>query len=148
MNLKVAIIPFGQLAYVLPGLMPYFEKSEKWSKGRALVDDIIGFIYSGRMQLWAVYDEEDQRLYGYTITEIKDYPQCKMFVVQYCAAEPHCMKLVEDEMFFILESAARSAGCAGIEFFGRPGWEPHVKQHGYTSKTVVYEKYFDEVNHG
>jgi hypothetical protein len=148
MNLRVALIPFGRLTYVIPEMIPYLEKSQRWSKGRSSVDDIVGFIYSNRMQLWAIYEEETNKIYGYVISEIKQYPQCKMFVVQYCAAEPQCMKLVDDEMFFILESAARSTDCVGIEFFGRPGWEPHVKKRGYTSKTVVYEKYFDEVNHG
>ena len=145
MNLRVGVVPFGSLSNIMPRLIPYLEKSEFWTNGRAWIDDIIAFLFSGRMHLWAVYDPETSEIYGYTITEIKDYPRKKMLVVQYCAGEPHHMKYVEAEMFSTLESAAKDSGCAGIEFFGRPGWGPHARKHGYTTKTVVYEKHFDEV---
>lgn len=145
MNLKVGLVQFGQLNSVVPKLTPYLSKSEFWANGRAWIDDIIGFLYTGRMQLWAIYDSETHEMYGYTITEIKDYPRCKMLVVQYCAAEPNHIQYSQEEMFNTLEAAAKSTGCKGIEFFGRPGWGPHAKKHGYTTKTVVYEKHFDEV---
>jgi hypothetical protein len=57
---------------------------------------------------------------------------------------PNHMRYVEDSMHEKADRIARDAGCAGIEFFGRPGWEPHVKKRGYTVKTVVFEKFFDE----
>jgi hypothetical protein len=92
-----------------------------------------------------VFDPEIQKIHGYVITEIKQYPQSKMFVIQYCAMEPNHMKYVDEVMHETADRFARDAGCAGVEFFGRPGWEPHVKKRGYTVKTVVFEKFFDEV---
>ena len=68
-----------------------------------------------------------------------------MFVIQYCAMDPNHMKYVEANMHAKADLFAKNTGCAGIEFFGRPGWEPHVRKHGYTVKTVVFEKHFDEV---
>jgi hypothetical protein len=145
MNLKITLVPVGELHPLIPALVPYLGKSEFWSHGRAVIDDILGFLFSGRMQLWVAYNPETHAIFGYVITEIKDYSRCKMFVVQYCACEPDHMKFVEEEMFTTLEAAAKSVGCKGIEFFGRPGWGPHAKKHGYMTKTVVYEKHFDEV---
>ena len=145
MNLSISIVPYGQISYMVQPLIKYLQKSEDWTKGRSSVDDIVRFVLTGQMQLWVVFDPETQEIHGYVITEIKQYPQSKMFVIQYCAMEPNHMKYVDEVMHETADRFARDAGCAGIEFFGRPGWEPHVKKRGYTVKTVVFEKFFDEV---
>lgn len=145
MNLDFTLVKYGQVSYVIPALIKYLQKSEFWSGGRATVDDIVRFVMNGQMQLWAVFNPQDDQIYGFVITEIKPYPQKTMLVVQYCAGESNYMQYGEDVIFSILDKFAVDAGCKGIEFFGRPGWEPHVKKRGYTKKTVVYEKHFDEV---
>jgi hypothetical protein len=145
MNLSISLVPYGQISYMVQPLIKYLQKSEDWTKGRSSVDDIVRFVLTGQMQLWVVFDPETQEIHGYVITEIKQYPQSKMFVIQYCAMEPNHMKYVDEVMHETADRFARDAGCAGIEFFGRPGWEPHVKKRGYTVKTVVFEKFFDEV---
>lgn len=145
MNLNISLVPYGQISYMVQPLIKYLQKSEDWTKGRSSVDDIVRFVLTGQMQLWVVFEPESQEIHGYVITEIKQYPQSKMFVIQYCAMEPNHMKYVDEVMHETADRFARDAGCAGIEFFGRPGWEPHVKKRGYTVKTVVFEKFFDEV---
>lgn len=145
MQLDISLVPYGQISYVVPSLINYFEKSEGWTRGRASVDDIVRFALTGQMQLWVVFNPEDQQIYGYVVTEIKQYPKSKIFVIQYCAMEPQHMQYVADKMHDTADRFARDAGCQGIEFFGRPGWEPHVKKHGYKTKSVVFEKYFNEV---
>lgn len=145
MNLDFTLVQYGNVSYVIPALIQYLEKSEHWSGGRAKIDDIVRFVMNGQMQLWAVFDPQDNRIYGFVITEIKPYPRKTMLVVQYCAGESNHMQYGEDVIFSVLDKFAVDAGCNGIEFFGRPGWEPHVKKRGYTKKTVVYEKHFDEV---
>lgn len=144
MNLQITFTPALVVPAYVNGLTPYLEKSEMWTRGRAKVKDILEFLLSGQMHLWMVYDQDDSNVkpYGYVITEIKQYPQCKMLAIQYCAGERNHMSHVEDRMFQVLESFARDAGCAGIELFGRPGWTAHVKKYGYESQTIVYEKYF------
>jgi hypothetical protein len=144
MNLDISLIPYGQISYMVAPLLRFLQESESWTKGRSNVDDIVRFVLTGQMQLWVVFDPDTQEIHGYVITEIKQYPQSKMFVIQYCAMNPNHMRYVEDSMHEKADRFARDAGCAGIEFFGRPGWEPHVKKRGYTVKTVVFEKFFDE----
>jgi hypothetical protein len=146
MKLGISLIPYGQISYFVPSLVKYFKESEGWANGRASVDDIVRFALTGQMQLWVVFESEnDNAIHGYVMTEIKQYPKSKMFVIQYCAMDPNHMQYVEESMHATADRFARDAGCAGIEFFGRPGWEPHVRKRGYTKKTVVYEKHFDEV---
>lgn len=142
MNLNISLVPYGQITYVVPSLIQYLNKSEYWAMGRVNIDDIIRFVLTGQMHLWAVFDPTDNKIYGYVITEFKQYPQSKYLVIQYCAMEPNHMKFVEDLMHDTADRFARDSGCVGIEFFGRPGWEPHVKKRGYAVKTVVFEKHF------
>jgi len=145
MNLDISLVPYGKISYVIPSLIRYLNESESWALGRANIDDLVRFALTGQMQLWAVYDEETNEMHGFLMTEIKSYPQKKMFVIQYCAMTSNHMKHIEDKMHETADKFAKDMGCHGIEFFGRPGWEPHVKKRGYTVKTVVFEKHFDEV---
>jgi len=141
MSYAVTRIPYGQLSYVIPGLVHNLEKSELWTKGRASVDDIVKFLYLEYMQLWAIFNTDEQKLYGYVITEIKQYPKIKLLVVQYTAGD-FGMLDSGDVVFKALEEFAKAEGCVGIEFFGRPGWKHFAKKQGCTAQTVVYEKYF------
>jgi hypothetical protein len=145
MAYTISIIPYGQISYVIPALTDSLRKSEVWTKSRACVDDIVKFVLTGQMQLWLIFDPETNATPGYFITEVKQYPQVKMLVVQYCAAEIGMLNEVFEDSMNILERFAKDAECIGIEFFGRPGWGPHAKKHGYMTKTVVYEKYFSGV---
>lgn len=145
MNLDISLIPHGQIGYIVPSLIKYFDESVKWTKGRSEIDDILRFIFTGQMQLWVVFEPDNSAVHGYVMTEIKEYPRKKLLAIQYCAMAPHLMKFVEDNMHTKAAMFAKNVGCSGIEFYGRPGWEPHVKKHGYTVKTVVFEKHFDEV---
>lgn len=142
MALTVTYIPYGQLSYVLPKLVHNLEKSELWTRGRASVDDIVKFLYTQYMQLWAIHDPEHEDIWGYVITELKQYPKCKMLVIQYSAGDYGSLELSGDVVFEELEEFAKAEGCQGIEFFGRPGWRNHARKHGCTAQTVVYEKYF------
>ncbi len=139
--MKIALVPVSQLMSVVPALMPYLEESAEWTRGRAIVEDIVRFLLNGQMHLWAVH--KDGVVYGHVIAEVKPYPQCKMLTVQYCAGEPNHMQYVEDEMFAVLEEAAKSAGCAGIEFVGRPGWRKAATSHGFEVQSVMYQKFFE-----
>jgi hypothetical protein len=140
--MNIAIAPVGRIAALLPQLLPYLAMSAEWSRGRASLDDILRFVLSGHMQLWIVSDEAGT-IKGHLITEVKQYPQMKMFVVQYCAMETGTMDVVQDRMQSLAESAARAAGCAGIEFIGRPGWRQTARNYGYTRESVSYQKFFE-----
>lgn len=139
--MKIDIVPISQLLSVLPTLAPYLEESAKWTRGRAIPEDIFRFLLNGQMLLLAVHDKGT--VYGHVICEVKAYPQCKMLTVQYCAGKPHHMQFIEDEMYVLLDNLARQAGAAGVEFVGRPGWGKSAKAHGYDVQSVTYQKFFE-----
>ena len=145
MSLVVTYVPYGQLSYVLPNIIHNLAKSEFWTKGRASTDDIVKFLYTQHMQLWIAHNPDEQKIWGYAITELKQYPKCKMLVVQYIAGDYGSLKLFGDLMFEKLEEFAKLENCKGIECFARSGWRNFTKKLGFNSQTVVYEKYFDEV---
>jgi hypothetical protein len=144
--MKMTLVPNGHVAQLIPALWPYLSKSEEWTHGRATVDDILRFILTGQMQLWVGH--EDNEIYGHVITEVKAYPRCKMLVIQYCAGEANHMQYVEDQMYDLLDRFAKDAGCAGIEFVGRPGWRKSAGSHGYTVQSVTYQKFFKGAENG
>jgi hypothetical protein len=139
--MNVSLVPYGAVAGLVPALMPFLAESERWTRGRAKVDDLLRFVLNGQMQLWAVHDEN--HVHGHIITEIKQYPQCKMFSVQYCAIQPGLMEVVEEEMQTKAAQFAKDAGCAGIEFVGRPGWRKTANKYGYEVQSVMYQKFFE-----
>ena len=145
MSLVISLIPYGHISYAIPSLLGNLQKSELWTKGRANVDDIVKFVITGQMQLWVAFDKDTNIIHGYYITEVKQYPQQKMLVVQYCAGDTGILNQTLLESTNLINKFALDNDCAGIEVFGRPGWMPHARKHGYTTQTVVYEKYFDEV---
>lgn len=140
--MKISLVPTGRVAALLPALLPYLEESAAWTRGRATVDDLLRFVLNGQMFLWAVYD--DAGVYGHLITEIKQYPRCKMLTVQYCAMETGTLEKVEDEMQRLATAFAKDAGCVGIEFVGRQGWRHTASKYGYEAQSVTYQKFFKE----
>jgi hypothetical protein len=140
--MKFSLIAPGQVSMMVPALLPYLRQSEQWTRGRAKVDDILRMILIGQMGLWALYD--DQVVYGHVVTEIKQYPQCKMLTIQYCAAKPNYMEHLDDLVAETMDRFARDAGCAGIEFVGRPGWRKAAKKYDFQVQSVMYQKFFEE----
>ena len=144
MNLDISLTPIGKVSETIGALYPYLKESESWTRGRSTVDDIVRFIINGQMQLWVVFSPEEQKAYGHVITEIKQYPQCKMLAIQYCCIEANHMQYVEDKMQSVAEHFAKDMQCVGIEFTGRPGWGKHIKKYGYDLQSVSYQKFFKD----
>jgi len=140
--MDISLIAPGQVVAVAARILPYLQVSAEWSKGRSSVDDIIRFVLDGQMHLWAVYD--DNALHGHLVTEIKQYPQCKFLTIQYCAMKPGTLEEVEEHMQDLAGRFAKDAGCAGIEFIGRPGWRSTANKYGYTTQSVTYQKFFKD----
>lgn len=139
--MNISLVPAGGVSGVIPALLPHLNSSSRWTRGRATVDDILQMILSGQMQLWVAHDERN--IFGHVITEIKAYPRCKMLTVQYCAMQSGALEQVEDVMQQIAERFAKDAGCAGIEFVGRPGWRATAKKYGYEVQSVMYQRFFE-----
>ena len=139
--MNISLVPVGQVAGTIPAILPFLQESALWARGRVTVDDLLRFVVNGTMQLWVAH--EDGVAHGHVITEIKQYPQCKMLTIQYCAMVPGSLEAIEDQMQDVAVRFAKDAGCAGIEFVGRPGWQKTAKKYGYAVQSVMYQKCFE-----
>jgi hypothetical protein len=139
--MNISLVPVGGVAGVLPPLLSHLHTSAQWTRGRATIDDILQMVLSGQMQLWVAHDAHT--IFGHVITEIKTYPRCKMLTIQYCAMETGILEQVEDTMQDVAARFAKDAGCAGVEFVGRPGWRDTAKKYGYEVQSVMYQKFFE-----
>lgn len=139
--MNISLVPVGQVAGAIPAILPFLTESTAWARGRVTVDDLLRFIVNGTMQLWVVH--KDSVAHGHVITEIKQYPQCKMLTIQYCAMTPGTLDDVEEQMQDVAARFAKDAGCSGIEFVGRPGWKQTARKYGYSVQSVMYQKFFE-----
>lgn len=136
----IALIPPGHVVSVLPAVAPFLQIAADTTEGRRTADDVLRPVLDGPMNLWVAHDDGD--VHGILITEVRQYATLRMLVVQYCAMRPGALVEVEDEMQEVASRFARDAGCAGIEFVGRPGWRQTSKKYGYDVYSVAYHKMF------
>ena len=144
MNLELTLIPIGHVSETIPSILKYLKESETWTRGRLKVDDVLRLVLTGNMQLWVVFSPDDNQVYGHIITEIKQYPQTKMLIIQDCCVEPHHLAYIEDKMQYVAERFAKDSNCGGIEFNGRPGWGKRISKYGYDLYSVTYQRFFQE----
>jgi len=136
----IALIPPGHVVPVLPAVAPFLQIAADTTEGRRTADDVLRPVLDGSMNLWVAHDDGD--VHGMFTTEVRQYATLRMLVVQYCAMRPGTLVEVEDEMQEVASRFARDAGCAGIEFVGRPGWRQTSKKYGYDVYSVAYHKMF------
>lgn len=141
MTYGFTLVPYGRITYVIPQLISYLVKSEVVAHGRSSVDDIVRFLYTGQMLLWVMFEKETENPIGFTITEIKQYPQKKMLVWQYAAGENVIPDEVDRLVNETIEKFASDMKCDGLELVGRFGWKQKAKVHGYVPYAVAYEKF-------
>jgi hypothetical protein len=142
MALEITFVPHGHLYQVIPLLTRFLHQSALRSEGRASIDDILRGLFSGDTHLWVVYEDGFDNVKAVLITEITQYPKSTMLTVQHCAGDFGALAEAGDMVFGTLDRVAHDAGCAGIEFFGRPGWGAEAKKHGYLTQRIIYEKHF------
>jgi hypothetical protein len=137
--MKIVAVPPAHLPDLIPQLLPLLHRAAERTGGRTDAAEIIRAVLNGTFVLWVALDAAGV-LEGHFVTEVRQYPKCKMFVVHHCAMRPGSMEAFDAAMHPLVEEVARSAGCAGIEFMGRRGWRAHARKHGFTSEMTVFQK--------
>ena len=144
-DLQLSLVLLGDLPKTVPLVSTYLEEAASRTRGRCTATDLLRMIFNGQYTLWAVFDARAQRVHGCFVTEVKAYPQMNMLAVQHCVIDENLMEQVEEKMQETAANFARDAGCAGIEFTGRPGWRRHAEKYGYVSNSVSYTKFISKV---
>lgn len=136
MNQLILISPLN-LPHVINAVYPRIEAATAYSVGKYKGSDIIQKIASGNMQLWAIYEDEEENLQGVAITEIAVYPQRKIcrFLCATGENSDQWIGLIEQ-----IETWALDNGCDGLQAECRPGWERLLKDFGYSKSHVILNK--------
>lgn len=133
--MEVSLVTKEYLATCWDEIKEYLEGAAKYTYGRYTVDDIKDCITDYNYHLWVAF--EGTEFYGAVVTEIVDYPQCRMLAMQFTGGKE--LKKWKDPMLALLRRWARDNGCVKIESPGRPGWARVFKNDGYEAKFITYE---------
>jgi hypothetical protein len=145
MNLEMSLVLVEHVHKVVGGLAGYFDTAAEHSAGRMNASDILRLVMTGQFQLWVVFDKDTARMHGFFATEIRDYPQVKMLVLQHVVLDEHLFSQIAARMVEMFIAYAKDVGCAGVEFTGRPGWKRIAEALGLKTRAVVYERMITEV---
>jgi len=137
--MKLYAIPHDKLLVVFLEIAQWMPKAASWQSfdrenGGYRAEHVAAEIFSGEVLLWVLLEEDTEKVLGFLTTKIVQRSAGKCLNVVHCAGEEGWLEACMDMVFETFESFARDAGCVGIDFLGRPGWAPFVKQRGY-SKT-------------
>ena len=94
------------------------------------VHDILTRIESGLMQSFAVDDDT------WAITEIVDLPQRRVLDIFLVIGKRDDL----DDLYGKVLAFAKATGCTLVRAFGRDGWLPDAKAHGWRADTRLYLK--------
>jgi len=133
--MEVSLVPREYIDGCWGQIEGYLEGAAKYTYGRFSVDDIKDCITDYDYQLWIAF--EDDKIYGAVVTEIVQYPRCKMLAMQFTGGIE--LKKWKGPMLSLLKRWARDNGCDKIESPGRPGWARVFKNDGYEAKFITYE---------
>jgi hypothetical protein len=109
----------------------WIESALEYGGGTHYYEDIVESIVSGKMQLWPAKD-------SCLVTEITVYPRKKVLHVFLGGGDL-------EEIIDMHESVVQWAieqGCESLTMTGRKGWGKPLKNSGWKSQLVLYEKRF------
>ena len=135
-SLRLHGIPAPDIPGLWPHVLPVMKEAEGFWRGRMDAKHVLHECMMGRMQLWIVADHIDN-IEAAIVTQVADYPNLR--VCRYVLVSGTGLQLWEDSDE-VLTAWAQARGCSMIEATGRAGWKSRMKQHGWTSPTVIFEK--------
>lgn len=127
--------PSEHLSLVWDDVSQLIVQGLRYSDGEFQACDFYNLITEGKMQLWTASD--DVTLTGIVVTEIIRFPQkkvCQVVLVAGTAVErwESCLTMIEEWAFDL--------GVTDMRAYGRPGWKPKARKHGYDMQYCIYTK--------
>lgn len=105
--------------------------------GFADAEHIRQILKNARMQLWVVWDVENQKVLCVCVTELREYPKYRICDIKITVGRG--MKTWFHFIDHIMEWAKKQ-GCKKMEVFARPGWKKILESRGFKQTHVQIEK--------
>ena len=130
-------VPYSSIDDIWGEVKPMLAKGIAHGDGELDLDDIHRLLIERSMQLWVVYNSDEDQIAMAGVTEIVSYPKSKI-----CRAVVLGGDGVDRWLSHIagIEEWAKSKGCDKLEAYGRRGLAKKMEQIGYNNKYVVIRK--------
>lgn len=142
MKFEVSMIPSIMVEMTWPDIEKHIAKAIAYTEGRDTVGEVYGRLVTQRSQLWVPIrmdgSEDQTTIVGAVVTSVPAYPQKKTLKIEYCGGS--YLKGWLQPLLAILERFAREQNAESMEFWGRPGWKRILKDAGFESPVMFYEK--------
>ena len=124
-----------------PLLMGGVDKSnDRWS-----IETLYYALMQGEQHMWVAFDE-DKNITSVLTTQFITYPTKLSLAIQFAGGlEGQTSTSIFDCVLDKLERFAAESGCTCVEFWGRKGFAPWMREAGYEETSVFYEK---DISHG
>lgn len=135
--MKVCLIPPGFVAGMYHDIIPFLSRLAPTTNGRYDAVDLYNNLVLNKESLWTVVDD-DEKIMGIILTQLHNYPQKKVFCIQYAAGDglDDCI----DEALDILEKTAVRHGCNSMQVMGRRGWVKKLQSYDWKEEFVIVSK--------
>ena len=136
-DVQLVGVPSGSIEPLWADVKPMLEKGISHGDGELDIEDIHKFLLSRAMQLWVLYDYDNENIVMAGVTEIINYPKYKV-----CRAVALGGNNLDDWVEHIkgIEVWADSMGCDKVEAYGRRGLAKKMEKAGYSNKYVLIRK--------
>lgn len=134
----LAGVPASDIAKIWPVILPFVVDAMSWTPAiRHTPEHIFGGLLTKKYQLWV--SVRSRRIEGVLITEVVDYPRCKVCRYVILSGRNASQNWVKFEP--IIAAWAKAQGCSKMEGVGRKGWgRTNITPEGWKQIAVLIEK--------
>tara|TARA_R110000764_G_scaffold178179_3_gene264336 strand:- start:337 stop:765 length:429 start_codon:yes stop_codon:yes gene_type:complete len=130
-------VPYSCIEELWDEVKPMLEKGIAHGDGELDINDILKLLVERSMQLWVVYNSNEEAIAMAGVTEIVNYPKSKICRAVVLGGEGVDMWIAHIEG---IEEWAKSMNCDKVEAYGRRGLAKKMEKVGYSNKYVVIRK--------
>jgi hypothetical protein len=116
-EIRVFAPTLERLARLWPTIEPILKRATDCTRGYEPID-VLSLAMIGRMGVILV--TEDDRIVGVAVTEVRQYPRCRVLEVPFVAGNG--LKRWHQKLLDFIDAAAVGAECSDIMGFFRKGW--------------------------
>ena len=134
---KVVHIPKENINTVYPMVKEELEDILRKAENGYYAEDILKYLNENEMQLWVIWDNENQEKKGFVITEIIERPRLK-FCSVFIMTGTNRRRWQYEGMKNLIDFAKQNGCKKGISY-ARKGWTKIFKQYGFKDTHVALE---------
>lgn len=135
--IQITQVPREEVPAIWSVVGPMIDRAIEYTAHRVELIDVYADILLKNMMLWIAFNEENE-IVGCAVTRVYETPLTRCLTFEYLAGDDIDTWLDEGDV--MLNSYAFDMQCEWMDCRGRFGWVPRLKNLGWESKAVFFEK--------